>query len=141
MPYRYQALSTRLRQAAVEQELHPVLRRIDDPRRRSATLALLHGLQLLRRRRTVEHPEILPLSKSLLSVCALEERHSAAARGAAAETGGRPEEDQIDHEAREQGDDQAGRPIDRQTYAFLAGCIVRLRPHTDPVIRQSNRYT
>lgn len=140
MSYRYQALSSRLRQTASEQELYPVLRRIDDPRRRFATLALLHGLQLLRRRRIVEHPEILSLSKSLLSVCALEERHSVAACGFTAETGGRSEEDQVDHETREQRDDQAGWPIDRQTYAFLAGCIVRLCPHTDPVIRQPYRY-
>lgn len=140
MSYRYQALSARREQAAVEQEQQPVLRRIDDPRRRPATLALLHGLQLLRRRGTVEHPQVLSLSKSLLSVRALEERHPVAARGAAAKTGGRPEEDQVDHETREQGDDQAGRPIDRQTYAFLARRTVRLCPHTDPVIRQPYRY-
>lgn len=135
----HQALSARREQATGQQELQSILRRPDDPRRRATALALLHGLQLLRRRGDVERSQVLSLPKSLLSVRALEERHAVAARGVAAKTRGRPEEDQVDHETREQGDDQAGWPFHRQAYAFVAGRIVRLRPHTDSTVRQPHR--
>lgn len=137
----HQALPGRCQQATNQQGgFQPVLRCVDDSRCCIVALALLYGLQLLRRRGTVEHSQVLSLSEPLLFVRAMEKRHAITARRSVAKTCGCSEEDQVDYETRKQGDDQTGWPIDRQTNSFLARCFVRLCSNTDPVVRQPNRY-
>ncbi|XP_077257506.1 uncharacterized protein LOC143894757 [Temnothorax americanus] len=69
---------------------------------------------------TILDVALLPLPESLLPIRALEERYTIAARRIAAETCGCSKENQVDYEARKQGNDQASRLVNRS----LPLCII-----------------
>lgn len=115
-------------------------RRSDDPRRGPFALAVVHGLQLLRRRGDLEHPKVLPVPEQVRSVRQVEERHAAAACGASQETRRCPEEDQKCSQEGQQGDYQACWKVHRQTHPLVPWSTVRLRDCTNTTLRQLDRY-